>query len=121
LRHLLKATGHDVTKIKQRNMVQEDLGLRDLIEQLRSELNSILHERHVADIDRLFIDRNGPEIRDRLSHGLMDHGEPFGADAVYACWLIYRLVVVPILPRWQAIFGEAILPTDDDAPSSANQ
>ena len=100
LRHILRLNGHDVMKINADDMTQEEFGLPALTNFLHSELEAIFGVAMIADIESLCIYRGGPQLRDRLAHGLIPDWEPFGPDAVYACWLIYQLCCIPLLPHW---------------------
>ncbi len=102
LRHVLRLHGHDVIKLNE-DMTQEALGLSQLLARLRPELEAIFGDAVVAEFDNLLIYRGGPQLRDRTSHGLLHHWEPFGHDAVYICWLVYRLVCIPLLPHWDRL------------------
>jgi len=102
LRHVLRLHGHDVIKLNE-DMTQESLGLTQMLARLRPELDAIFGDAVVAEFDNLLIYRGGPQLRDRTSHGLLHHWEPFGHDSVYACWLVYRLVCIPLLPHWNEL------------------
>jgi hypothetical protein len=102
LRHQLRLHDHDVIKLNL-DMTQESFGLSQMLARLRPELEAIFGDAVVAEFDNLLIYRGGPQLRDRTSHGLMHHWEPHGADAVYVCWLVYRLVCIPLLPDWDKL------------------
>ncbi len=99
LRHVLRLHGHDVIKLNE-DMTQESFGLTQMLTRLRPELETIFGDAVLAEIDSLFLYRGGPQLRDRTSHGLLHHWEPFGHDAIYACWLVYRQLCIPLLPHW---------------------
>ena len=44
------------------------------------------------EIRALFCDRFGPNLRNELAHGLLDHGALQSAESIYAWWLIFRLI-----------------------------
>ncbi len=96
LRHVLKMSGHDVTSFDDARQVQEDRTISALFEQMRPELEATFGKAITADIDNVFLSKPGPSIRHALAHGLLDDGSPFGADAIYACWLIFRLCCIPL-------------------------
>lgn len=100
VRHVLRLRGHDVTKLND-DMTQEDLGFSVLLEKLRPELDAIFGSAMITDIDNVFNSRGGPNLRNRTAHGLISEWEPFGDDAIYACWLIFQLCCIPLLPKWQ--------------------
>lgn len=110
LRHVLKSRGHDVTKIDTNDMTQEDRTISSLFEQMRTEMEEILGKPVIDDIERVFLDKAGPYIRHRVAHGLLYDGAPYGEDAIYACWLIFRLCCLPLFRYWdqvEQIYGNA--------------
>lgn len=112
LRHFLKANGHDVTIFDDATQTQQDRTISSLFEQMRAELDAILGTAITADIESVFLKRPGPHIRHALAHGLLHDGDPYGADAIYACWLIFRLCLIPLFPYRDHLH----LPFDKPAP-----
>ena len=98
LRHVLKTNGHDVTKFDAARQVQEDRSISALFEQLRPELDNTFGEAITADIDNVFLSKPGPYLRHAVAHGLLNDSSPYSADAIYACWLIFRLCCIPLFP-----------------------
>lgn len=113
LHHVLKTHGHDVTIFDDATQTQQDRTISSLFEQMRNELDTIFGIAITADIERLFLKKPGPHLRHALSHGLLHDGDPYGPDAVYACWLIFRLCLIPLFPHR----GELQLPFDEPAPT----
>lgn len=103
LRYVLKAHGHDVTKLNLSDLTQEDRTISGLFEQMRTELESIFGINTVADIERVFLLKSGPYLRHQVAHGLLLDGTPFSDDARYACWLIFHLVCIPLLRHWEQL------------------
>jgi hypothetical protein len=99
LRYVLKTHGHDVTKFDDAKGTQEDRAIPALVEQMRSEMEGIFTKSIVADIELVFLKKPGPSIRHGVAHGLLQDGSAFGADAIYACWLIFRLCCIPLFSR----------------------
>ena len=99
LRHILKASGHDVTTFDDATQTQQDRTISSLFGQMRTELECILTEEIAADIERLFLSQPGPHLRHALAHGLLDDGDPYGADSIYGCWLMFRLCLLPLFPQ----------------------
>jgi hypothetical protein len=56
-----------------------------------------------TDIENVFLIRPGPHIRHNVAHGLLHDGAPYSADALYACWLIFRLCLLPLLPHLEQL------------------
>lgn len=103
LRHILKAGGHDVTIFDDATQTQQDRTISSLFEQMRAELDGMLTPAIAGDIERVFLSKPGPYLRHALSHGLLHDGEPYGADAIYACWLIFRLCLLPLFPHLEQL------------------
>jgi hypothetical protein len=93
---VLKRNGHDVTIFDDATQTQQDRTISSLFEQMRPQLDSILTTANTADIERVFLTKPGPYLRHALAHGLLHDGDPYGADAIYACWLIFRLCLLPL-------------------------
>ena len=73
------------------------MSLSQLFLQLRSELVDILGESVVEDFRRVFLLKPGPYLRHALAHGLLSDFDPFGHNAIYGCWLMYRLCMIPLI------------------------
>ena len=109
LRHVLKAHGYEVTNFDDTDQTQEDKTISSIFQQMRSELESIFSKAIVADIENVFLSKLGPSLRHRLAHGLLHDSSAFSPDALYGCWLIFRLCCLPLLPYWKQIgLGEAL-------------
>jgi hypothetical protein len=111
LRHVLKGHGQEVTKFDDSKMTQEDRTISSLFEQMRDELDSIFGRPLTADIENAFLKKPGPYLRHSVAHGLLHDGDPYGTDAIYGCWLIFRMCLLPLFPYWKQItlpFEEAI-------------
>jgi hypothetical protein len=102
LRNILKDLGCDVVRLND-DMTQEELGLSALFDRFSAELEQCFGTALVADMRNVFILRAGPQLRDRIAHGLISDWESFSPDAVYACWLIYQLVCMPLLRQWENV------------------
>src|SRR5271155_1771961 len=98
LRHFLKLNGHDVSIFDDATQTQQDRTISSLFEQMRDELDAAFTKAITTDIENVFLIRPGPHIRHDVAHGLLHDGAPYSADAVYACWLIFRLCVLPLFP-----------------------
>jgi hypothetical protein len=98
LRRVTKSNGHDVTIFDDATRTQQDRTISSLFEQMRPELDAILTTAITADIESVFLTKLGPHLRHALAHGLLHDADPYGADAIYACWLIFRLCLLPLYP-----------------------
>jgi hypothetical protein len=96
LRYVLKSHGEDVTIFDDATQTQQDRTISSLFEQMRPQLDQIFSTTTTADIERVFLTKPGPHIRHALSHGLLRDGDPQGPDAIYACWIIFRLCLIPL-------------------------
>jgi len=96
LRYVLKSNGHDVTIFDDATQTQEDRTISSLFEQLRTELDAAITANITTDIERVFLVKPGPYLRHSVAHGLLHDGDPYSADAIYACWLIFRLCMLPL-------------------------
>lgn len=107
LRHVLKMAGHDVTNFDDATQTQQDRTITALYDQMREELEKVFGRATIDDIDRVFLARPGPTIRHDVAHGLLHDGSPYGADAIYGCWLIFRLCMIPLFKRKDEILVPA--------------
>jgi hypothetical protein len=116
LRHVLKSHGHEVTKFDDARKTQEDRTISSLFEQMRQELDSIFGPAITTDIENVFLKKPGPYLRHSLSHGLLHDAHPYSDDAIYGCWLIFHLCMLPlfqyrtqlVLPFDEVIEDEAV-------------
>lgn len=108
LRHSLTQSGYDISKVDHAKGTQENKSLHALLSQHKEQLNSIFGQELVGDLERTFSARSGPRLRDSVAHGLYSDGAYFGEDAIYGCWLIWKLVVWPLVPLWEHHFAGCI-------------
>jgi hypothetical protein len=97
--------GHDVTIFDDATQTQQDRTISSLFEQMREELDTALTKPITADIENVFLNRPGPHLRHNIAHGLAHDGTPYGPDAVYGCWLIFRLCLIPLFPYRDQLRG----------------
>jgi hypothetical protein len=103
LRHVLKMNGLDVTTFDDARQVQEERTLSGLFEQMRSELDEVFTPAITTDVANVFLSQPGPCIRNNVAHGLLHDGDPYSSDAIYACWLIFRLCCIPLFGKREQI------------------
>jgi hypothetical protein len=96
IRHVLQAASEDSSKIKP-DLLQEDRSLSGLLENRRAEMDRVFGVDLVNEIDLLFNYKAGPALRHQTAHGKMYAGACYSVDAIYACWLIYKLTCIPLL------------------------
>lgn len=97
LKHLLRANGALITKFDSADQTQEDLTISGIFDQMRGEVENVIGAALAADIDCVFLAKYGPCIRHGVAHGLLSDGDPYSPDAAYACWLIFRLCMLPLV------------------------
>ncbi len=103
LRRFLKLNGHDASIFDDAMQTQQDRTISSLFEQIREELDAAFTKAITTDIENVFLIRPGPHIRHDVAHGLLHDGAAYSPDAVYACWLIFRLCVPPLFPSLEQL------------------
>lgn len=89
VRYHLKQAGVQTTKIDSDGIENEN-GLSSLMDLPQTE--KIFGEDMSFEIRALFCDSFGPNLRNRLAHGLLDDRAGYSPDAIYAWWLGLKLV-----------------------------
>ena len=102
LRCVLVLEGVDPTTIRS-DMTQENRTLSAILGKEREPLEKILSPAIVFEIENLFDFRGGPSLRHGLAHGLMSAAEFRNPDAIYACWFMFHLYCLPLLPHWDKV------------------
>lgn len=102
LRHLLKLGGEDCVVIRP-DGTQEKAKLGDLLGKLRPKLVDTLGEAIVFEIENLFTRPEGPKLRPNVAHGLLPQYALMGSDATYACWFLFRLILLPLIGRAEEV------------------
>ena len=102
LRCVLELADIDPTTIRS-DMTQENRTLSVMLEKERGPLEKFLTPAVVFEIENLFDFRGGPSLRHRLAHGLVPAAEFHTPDAIYACWFMFRLYCLPLLPDWDKV------------------
>jgi hypothetical protein len=97
LRHVLTSSGHDVTTFDDASQTQEDRSITALYGQMRPELEAVFGQALIGDIENVFLRKPGPHLRHAVAHGLLHDSSPYGTDAAYGCWLIFRICLLPIV------------------------
>jgi hypothetical protein len=99
LRYVLKMHGHDVSIFDDATQTQQDRTISSLFEQMRGDLDAVFTKPVTSDIENVFLSRPGPTLRHTVAHGLAHDGTPYSQDALYGCWLIFRLCLLPLFPH----------------------
>ncbi|MFT2188537.1 hypothetical protein [Pseudomonas putida] len=100
LRHVLSDAGIETSKLDE-EMLQEDRSISGLFTKRRDELESIFGVDLIYQIDLLFNLKGGPCLRHELAHGKLASGNCYLHSSIYASWLMYHLVCLPLLPHWK--------------------
>ncbi len=113
LRHSLKRTGVNtltvdpVTGVESEKALGALLAMDDAVELLGPGLR--------LELRALLVEQEGPNLRNDTAHGLLTDGAAWSASAVYAWWLLLRLVVVPL---WYML-AEASASADSDSSAGS--
>lgn len=102
VRHALKVTGTDPSKIES-DLVQKDPSLSVIVEKYKDQVVHLFGSDVVEEIDRLFLYEGGPALRHEAAHGKISGAAAHSADAIYACWFIYRLVCMTVYGLWDEV------------------
>ncbi|MCJ2059816.1 DUF4209 domain-containing protein [Methylobacterium sp. J-048] len=105
IRYLLKQAGQDVSIINA-NQTQEDIGLSALLGRLRPQLENVVGQDIAFYLEMLFDFRGGPNLRNTITHGLMDDDQFWSIDTRYGCWFVYFLTCACLLPHWNEVFRD---------------
>lgn len=116
LRHILKLHGYDVSTFDDATQTQQDRTLSSLFSQMRAELDAVFTTAITTDIEYLFLTRPGPALRHELAHGLISDGTAYGADAIYGCWLIFSLCIIPLYQCFESTQSESACKATEKSP-----
>lgn len=105
MRQALLISGHDVTTHTRQIRVKEDHTISSILRLKRKEIEGIFGPEIVDDIERVFLAPGGPGLRHGLAHAELSDSVPGSDDSIYAIWLIWRLIALPLVPRWSEIFS----------------
>jgi hypothetical protein len=117
IRELLKQHGVRVTGLS-REGIQMERNLNTLLydEKLRELLGNDL----VFALQSLLVEKFGPDLRNRVAHGLMDYRDFLAPVCHYYWWLCLRVACVPILNALHAqaneTGGQEPIESDNSAP-----
>jgi len=73
-----------------REGIETELGLSTLVGM--AEMNDVFGENLTFELTALFCDAFGPNLRNEIAHGLLDSGQANSDEAIYAWWLLLKLV-----------------------------
>ncbi len=107
IRYVLSNANEQTAKIMS-DLTQDDLSLSGLFLKMREPIERIFAPDLAHEIDMLFNFRPGPALRHELAHGKLNDGHCYGSDTIYACWQIYQLTCLPLMPQWEDVIASAI-------------
>lgn len=105
IRKALIACEYDVTTYRSSTGVQEDRSISSLFNFMRNQVEGVFGSSIVTDIERVFLAQGGPLLRHRFAHADLDDGVPSDNNSIYALWLIWRLIALPLIPRWHEVIS----------------
>jgi hypothetical protein len=94
LRALLQRSGVRVSSYDQYG-IQEELNLNKLLR--LPELKEMLGKDLVFALQCLLIEKFGPDLRNKLAHGLMNSNEFFTGHVTFLWWLCLRMCFLPVI------------------------
>lgn len=106
LREALRACGYSATVLQDSSKPSKERSLSSILKRMRTEVESIFGSAVLSDVERVFDSEYGPGIKHGTAHARFNDSAPFDADANYACWLIWHLVALPLVPRWSEVMPE---------------
>lgn len=96
IRHMMHGRAMITTSLDQ-NGIQKEIDLNAIVVDRRVE--QILPKGVLFDLRCLFTDNRGPNLRNKLAHGMLDDSAFFSVEAVYAWWLVLVLcLAITIVP-----------------------
>lgn len=102
INYVLKLNGFDTSVLRDDSM-EDNRGLGALLISHREELTKVFGVDLVFLFDILFIKKGGPSLRHNVAHGRIYDGECFAPSSIYACWIIFRLVCLPLIKNWEEL------------------
>ncbi|MEE4179034.1 MULTISPECIES: DUF4209 domain-containing protein [Pseudomonas syringae group] len=99
LRHVLSDAGIDTSKLDE-ELLQEDRSLSGLLSNRREQLESVFGIDLIYTIDLLFNLKGGPCLRHEIAHGKLASDACYLHSSIYACWLMYYLMCLPLQRCW---------------------
>lgn len=102
LRALLRSAGHLAVSMD-RHGQQEDWNLNRILLDGRAAAEAVLGEDMVFDLAALLVDRGGANLRNAVSHGLVDDCGLEGSLPRYLFWACLHLCMIPLIARAEEV------------------
>lgn len=103
LRHHLKASGVNTLFVEPSTGVESEKGLNTLLR--LDAARAFLGPNLQHELRALLVEQEGANLRNETAHGLLTDGAAWGPSAVYAWWLMLRIVAVPL---WVVLNAEDV-------------
>jgi hypothetical protein len=107
IRYVLLNSNQDSSKMSH-ELLQEDRSLSGLLENFRDEMDRVFGKDLTNDLELLFVHKPGPALRHELAHGKLYDALCYEANAIYACWFVFFLTIVPLSGEWASVIAPAI-------------
>ncbi|WP_126176668.1 DUF7380 domain-containing protein [Tsuneonella rigui] len=107
LRALVAAAGRADTTISLGG-IEQTIGLGNLLGQHRDILEKVFGVNQIFAVENLFVHELGPKVRHTFCHGMTEDGSFYSHQYVYACKLIFSLVMLPLVQEatWRRVKPE---------------
>jgi hypothetical protein len=92
IREQLKFMGHDTTVIDNDSKLENEVGLSKLVEKYSDKLSQKFSRDFVFELNAVFCDHAGPNIRNEIAHGLKTDDTFNGIVDFYVWWFSIRLM-----------------------------
>lgn len=107
LRHVLNNRRSNTTKLNV-DLTQEDQSLNQLLSNYWGEMEQVFGVDNTYLIHILFNLKGGPMLRHEVAHGKLSTTQCYDPSCIYACWFIFHLTCIPLVPHWSSLIAEAI-------------
>ena len=96
--------------------IQNERDINTLLtsDEYSESMNSIFNEDILFDLQGLLINRFGSNLRNRISHALMNENEFYSPQISYVWWLTLHLCCLPIIAQAQSHQNEDKEPVDNE-------
>lgn len=104
LREMVAAAGRSDTTISLGG-IEQSIGLGKMLGDHRDVLEAVFGKAQIFAIENIFVHELGPKVRHSFCHGLSVDGSFYSPAYIYACKLIYSLIILPLArPKvWEEI------------------
>ncbi len=116
LRHVLAGADREVTT-RDKHGIQHFIQMGRMLSEHRQDLETMLGKDIVQELNILFADQNGADLRNQIAHGLMGQEQFFHHASIYAWWFVFHLTICPVRERFLGDGESADHTGDRDAPA----